>query len=220
MSKLLYNKKYFDILILGESMAKLYFFYGAMNSGKTTRILQCDYNYTEKGMRAIIMKPATDTKGQDKIVSRIGSSKKVDYLINRDEDIFESIVNEYNHVDLILVDEAQFLTTRQVNQLMDIVIDLDIPVMCYGLRTDFKGNGFPGARRLLEIAHEITEIKTICECGKKAMFNVRLIDGKVVTEGESVAIDGEGQVSYTVACGKCFRMKTRKKFDHPETKYE
>ena len=201
-------------------MAKLYFFYGAMNSGKTTRILQCDFNYKEKGMRAIIMKPKTDTKGNDKIVSRIGASKKVDYLIDSDEDIFELIVNEYNHVDLILVDEAQFLSVRQVNQLMDIVIDLDIPVMCYGLRTDFKANGFPGARRLLEIAHELVEIKTICECGKKAMFNVRLVDGKVVTEGDSVAIDGEGDVTYTVACSKCFRMKTRKKFDHPEIKYE
>ena len=201
-------------------MAKLYFFYGAMNSGKTTRILQCQYNYDEKGMRAVILKPATDTKGADRIVSRIGASKKVDYLIKKEEDIFEIIVNEYNQVDLILVDEAQFLTTRQVNQLMDIVIDLDIPVMCYGLRTDFKSNGFPGARRLLEIAHELTEIKTICECGKKAMFNVRLIDGKVVTEGESVAIDGEGEVTYTVACSKCFRMKTRQKFDHPEIKYE
>lgn len=208
------------MLILGDSMAKLYFYYGAMNSGKTTRILQCDYNYEEKGMRAVIMKPSTDTKGNDKIVSRIGSSKKVDYLIKKEENIFDLIVEEFNHVDLILVDEAQFLTTRQVNQLMDIVIDLDIPVMCYGLRTDFKGNGFPGARRLLEIAHELTEIKTICECGKKAMFNVRLIDGKVVTEGESVAIDGEGKVTYTTACSRCFRMKTRQKFDHPETKYE
>ena len=158
-------------------MAKLYFFYGAMNSGKTTRILQCEYNYKEQGMRAVIMKPQTDTKGNDKIVSRIGSSKKVDYLIKKDENIFDLLVNEYGHVDLLLVDEAQFLTTRQVNQLMDIVVDLDIPVMCYGLRTDFKGNGFPGARRLLEIAHELTEIKTICECGKKAMFNVRLMDG-------------------------------------------
>ena len=200
-------------------MAKLYFFYGAMNSGKTTRILQCDYNYKEKGMRAIIMKPKTDTKGNDKIVSRIGASKKVDYLIAKDENIFELIVNEYNHVNLILVDEAQFLTTRQVNQLMDIVIDLDIPVMCYGLRTDFKSHGFPGSKRLLEIAHELTEIKTICECGKKAMFNVRLINGQVVTEGESVAIDGEGEVSYTVACSRCFRLKTRKKFDHPEMIY-
>ena len=201
-------------------MAKLYFFYGAMNSGKTTRILQCEYNSKENRMRAIIMKPSTDTKGNDKIVSRIGASKTVDYLIKQDENVFDLIINEYGHVDLLLVDEAQFLTTRQVNQLMDIVIDLDIPVMCYGLRTDFKGNSFPGARRLLDIAHELTEIKTICDCGKKAMFNVRLIDGKVVTEGDSVAIDGEGKITYTVACARCFRMKTRKKFDHPEIKYE
>ncbi len=201
-------------------MAKLYFFYGAMNSGKTTRILQCEYNYTEQGMRAVIMKPSIDTKGDEKIVSRIGSTKKVDYLIKNDENIFDLIVSEYNHVDLILVDEAQFLTVRQVNQLMDIVIDLDIPVMCYGLRTDFRGKGFPGSTRLLEIAHELTEIKTICECGKKAMFNVRLIDGKVATEGESVAIDGVGKVSYTVACSKCFRMKTKRKFDYGEIKYE
>lgn len=195
-------------------MAKLYFFYGAMNSGKTTRILQCEYNYKEQGMRAIIMKPSVDTKGDEKIVSRIGSTKKVDYLIKSDENIFDLIVNEYGHVDLILVDEAQFLTARQVNQLMDIVIDLDIPVMCYGLRTDFKGNGFPGSTRLLEIAHELTEIKTICECGKKAMFNVRLVNGKVATEGESVAIDGVGKISYTVACSKCFRIKTHRKFDN------
>jgi len=201
-------------------MAKLYFFYGAMNSGKTTRILQCAYNYQERGMRAVIMKPATDTKGCDKIVSRIGASKTVDYLIKYNENVFDLIVNEYGHLDLLLVDEAQFLTKRQVNQLMDIVVDLDIPVMCYGLRTDFKGNSFPGARRLLDIAHELTEIKTICECGKKAMFNVRLVDGKVVTEGESVAIDGEGEITYTVACARCFRMKTRKKFDHGEIKYE
>ena len=195
-------------------MAKLYFFYGAMNSGKTTRILQCEYNYKEQGMRAIIMKPSVDTKGDEKIVSRIGSTKKVDYPIKNDDNIFDLIVNEYGHVDLILVDEAQFLTARQVNQLMDIVIDLDIPVMCYGLRTDFKGNGFPGSTRLLEIAHELTEIKTICECGKKAMFNVRLVNGKVATEGESVAIDGVGKISYTVACSKCFRIKTHRKFDN------
>lgn len=200
-------------------MAKLYFFYGAMNSGKTTRILQCDYNYKERGMRAVIMKPATDTKGNDKIISRIGASKKVDYLIKSDENVFDLIANEYNHVDLILVDEAQFLTRRQVNQLMDIVVEMSIPVMCYGLRTDFKGNGFPGSSRLLEIAHELNEIKTICECGRKAMFNVRLIDGKIVTEGESVAIDGEEKVTYTVACSRCFRIKTRRKFDYSEPKY-
>ena len=195
-------------------MAKLYFFYGAMNSGKTTRILQCAYNYEEQGMKPIIMKPKVDTKGDEYIVSRIGSKRKVDYLIPSKENIYDTIVEKYRNVDLIIVDEAQFLIEKQVNQLMDVVIDLNIPVMCYGLRTDFMGNSFPGARRLLDIAHELNEIKTICECGKKAMFNVRLIDGKVQTEGDSVAIDGEGKVTYTVACARCFRLKTHHKFDN------
>ena len=195
-------------------MAKLYFFYGAMNSGKTTRIIQCAYNYEEQGMKPIIMKPMIDTKGSEHIVSRIGSKRKVDYLIPKNENIYDTIVEKYTNVDLIIVDEAQFLSEKQVNQLMDVVIDLNIPVMCYGLRTDFTGSSFPGARRLLDIAHELNEVKTICECGHKAMFNVRLIDGKVQTEGESVAIDGEGKVEYTVACARCFRLKTHRKFDN------
>ena len=194
-------------------MAKLYFFYGAMNSGKTTRILQCAYNYEEQGMKPIIMKPKIDTKGEGYIVSRIGSKWKVDYLIDNKDNIYDIIVEKYTNVDLIIVDEAQFLTEKQVNQLMDAVVDLDISIMCYGLRTDFLGNSFPGARRLLDIAHELSEVKTICECGHKAMFNVRLIDGKVQTEGDSVAIDGEGKVTYTVACARCFRLKTHRKFD-------
>ena len=195
-------------------MAKLYFFYGAMNSGKTTRILQCAYNYEEQGMKPIIMKPKIDTKGNEYIVSRIGAKRKVDFLIEAKANIYDIIVEKYTNVDLIIVDEAQFLSEKQVNQLMDVVIDLDIPIMCYGLRTDFAGNSFPGARRLLDIAHELSEVKTICECGHKAMFNVRLIDGKVQTEGESVAIDGVGKVEYTVACARCFRLKTHRKFDN------
>ena len=195
-------------------MSKLYFFYGAMNSGKTTRILQCAYNYEEQGMKPIIMKPKIDTKGSEYIVSRIGAKRKVDYLIEEKVNIYDIIVEKYTNVDLIIVDEAQFLTEKQVNQLMDVVIDLDISIMCFGLRTDFMGHSFPGARRLLDIAHELSEVKTICACGHKAMFNVRLIDGKVQTEGDSVAIDGEGQVTYTVACPRCFRLKTHRKFDN------
>ncbi len=194
-------------------MAKLYFFYGAMNSGKTTRILQCAYNYEEQGMNPIIMKPKIDTKGESSIVSRIGAKRKVDFLIEAKANIYDIIAEKSTNVDLIIIDEAQFLSEKQVNQLMDAVIDLNIPIMCYGLRTDFQGKSFPGSRRLLDIAHELTEIKTICECGKKAMFNVRLIDGKVQTEGDSVAIDGEGKIEYTVACARCFRLKTHHKFD-------
>ena len=194
-------------------MAKLYFFYGAMNSGKTTRILQCAYNYEEQGMKPIIMKPKIDTKGNEHIVSRIGSKRKVDYLIEKGENIHNVIVEKYTNVDLIIIDEAQFLSEKQVDELMDAVIDLNISIMCYGLRTDFLGNVFPGSSRLLAIAHELNEIKTICECGHKAMFNIRLLDGKVQTEGDSVAIDGEGKVTYTVACPRCFRLKTHRKFD-------
>ena len=199
-------------------MAKLYFYYGAMNSGKTTRIIQCIYNYEEQGMKAILMKPKIDTKGSDYIVSRIGAKRKVDFLIENKANIYDIIVEKYTNVDLLIVDEAQFLSEDQVNQLMDVVVDLGIPVMCYGLRTDFKGNSFPGSRRLLDIAHQLSEIKTICECGKKAMFNVRLIDGKVQTEGDSVAIDGEGKVTYTVACARCFRLKTHRKFYNKKEK--
>ena len=121
-------------------MAKLYFYYGAMNSGKTTRIIQCLYNYEEQGMRAILMKPKVDTKGSDYIVSRIGAKRKADFLIEPKANIYDIIVEQYTNVDLIVVDEAQFLTEDQVNQLMDAVVDLNIPIMCYGLRTDFKGN--------------------------------------------------------------------------------
>ena len=120
--------------------------------------------------------------------------------------------NEIKDAEAVIVDEAQFLNEMQVDELMDIVIDLNIPVMCFGLRTDFQGVAFPGARRLLEIAHELTEMKTICACGKKAMFNVRLMDGRVTTTGDSVAIDGEGKITYTVACARCYRLKTRQNF--------
>ena len=159
------------------------------------------------------MTPKIDTKGDEKIISRIGAKRKVDYLIEPKVNIYDVIVESYTNVDLIIIDEAQFLSEKQVNQLMDAVVDLNISIMCFGLRTDFMGNSFPGARRLLDIAHELTEIKTICECGHKAMFNVRLVDGKVQTEGDSVAIDGEENITYTVACARCFRLKTHHKFD-------
>ena len=193
-------------------MAKLYFFYGAMNSGKTTRIIQCAYNYSEQGKKPIIMKPKIDTKGSEYIVSRIGAKRRVDFLIEKAQSIYDLVVEKYTNVDLLIIDEAQFLNESQVDELMDIVIDLNIPVMCFGLRTDFRGIAFPGARRLLEISHELTEMKTICTCGKKAMFNVRLLDGRVITTGDSVAIDGEGKITYTVACARCFRLKTRQNF--------
>lgn len=191
-------------------MAKLYFRYGAMNSGKSTLLLQTCHNYEENNMKAIIVKPSIDTKGKEKIVSRIGVEKEVDLLLGKEENLYEIVKKKYKKVNCVLVDEAQFLTRKQANECMDIVIKLDIPVICYGLRTDFLTNGFEGSTRLLEIAHTIEEMKTICKCGRKAIYNARFIDGKFITKGDQVAIDGEKKVTYISMCAKCYENEKNK----------
>ena len=188
-------------------MAKLYFKYGAMNSGKSTILLQSAYSYTERGMRCIIMKPFVDTKGDDRVISRLGVSKKVDYLIKSNDsikDIVKNNIDEKGSLNCIFVDECQFLTVSQAEELFWIAVDMDIPVICYGLRTDFLTNGFAASSRLLELAHSIEELKTICRCGKKAMFNARKINGKFVFEGQQVAIDNENNVEYESLCPACY----------------
>ena len=144
-------------------MAKLYFRYGAMNSGKTTALMQVAYNYKERGMRVLILKPAIDTKGQDSIISRLGISCKVDQLVTPEMDVVELVrANEAAHgkIACVLCDESQFFTPEQADQLFLVTVDLGIPVICYGLRADFMMRGFPGSTRLLEIAHTIEELKT------------------------------------------------------------
>lgn len=188
-------------------MAKLFFRYGAMNSGKTTILLQTAYNYEERGMKVLIFKPSVDSKGEEYIVSRIGLKRKVDYLIQKEDNIFKYVVEHDDKVKCILVDEAQFLERRQVDELMQVVVRLNIPVICYGLRTDFRTNGFPGATRLLEIAHTVEEMKTICSCGRKAMFNGRKINGKFIFDGEQVAIDGKDKITYESLCPNCYYDK-------------
>ncbi|MGY3776082.1 thymidine kinase [Helcococcus sueciensis] len=187
-------------------MAKLYFRYGAMNSGKSTVLMQVAYNYEERGMNVRILKPAIDSKGDDKLVSRLGVTRKVDYMVKRDDDIFENFTKIQNgeKISCVLVDEVQFLTADQIDQLMKIAVLKNIPVICYGLRTDFQTEGFEGAQRLLLVAHTIEELKTICRCGRKAVFNGRKIDGIFVFEGEQVAIDGEHKVEYESMCAKCY----------------
>ena len=199
-------------------MAKLYFRYGAMNSGKSTQLLQTAHNYEEQDMKVAIMKPLIDTKGNDKIVSRIGAERKVDVVLGPEDDIFEIVVNEYSDVSCVLIDEAQFLTPKQVNNCMEVVLGLDIPVICYGLRTDFLTNGFPGASRLLEIAHTIEENKTICKCGRKAIFNARYVDDKFVIEGDQVAIDNQSEVKYISMCGKCYEEEYNKALEEKQEK--
>ncbi len=194
-------------------MAKLYFRYGAMNSGKTTALMQVAFNYEERGMRVIILKPRTDTKGGDVVISRLGIERKVDILTNPDEDLRELVKNLNSKTDIscVLVDEAQFLTTEQVDQLLSIAIQDNIPVICYGLRADFRRQGFPGSIRLLLISHSIEELKTICRCGKKAIFNGRKVDGEFTYRGDQVAIDGEHKVSYESLCGACYEREVLKK---------
>ncbi len=187
-------------------MAKLYFRYGAMNSGKTTALIQVAHNYEERGMNILLLKPFTDTKGADTIVSRIGASRKVDYLLYPGTDVFELVKEENARrtISCVLCDEAQFLTTEQAEQLYMVTVMQKIPVIAYGLRADFLNRGFPGSTRLLELAHTIEELKTICTCGKKAMINARMVNGEYVFKGEQVAIDGEQSVEYRSLCPECY----------------
>jgi len=192
-------------------MAKLYFRYGAMNSGKSTSLLQAAYNYEERGQSVVLAKPRVDTKGDQTIVSRLGVTRAVDFTIDESDDIYTRfqahraslLTVRSRDVACLLVDEAQFLTPQQVDDLLRIAIRENIPVLAYGIRTDFQTVAFPGSRRLLEIAHSLEELKTICRCGRKAVFNARSIDGVYVFDGAQVAIDGV-DVAYESLCGACY----------------
>lgn len=188
-------------------MSKLYFRYGAMNSGKTTLLLQVAHNYEERGMKVVILKPKIDTKGNDTIVTRIGLTRKVDHLIEKDENLKEYLNKLPKDIVCVLVDESQFLSRDQVDELFMFTKFNDIPVICYGLRSDFKTIGFPGSIRLFEVADVMEELITICRCGKRAKFNGRKIDGGFTSSGEQVAIDGEKNIEYESLCGKCYLEK-------------
>lgn len=188
-------------------MSKLYFRYGVMSSGKTAALLQVAHNYEEKGMKIVLIKPAIDTKGEDKVTSRLGIERPVDILLKKDERVLDRVSIEKPNA--IIVDEAQFLTPKQVEELYAITKVYDIPVLAYGLRCDFQMNGFPGASRLLELADDIEELKTICKCGKKATQNIRTYNGVPTFDGDQVVIDGTLDVQYDSVCGKCY-MKLRR----------
>ena len=191
-------------------MAKLYFRYGAMNCGKTALLLQAVHNYEDRNMNVLVMKPKIDTKGDDKVISRIGLERVVDHLIEQDEDLFQYLTTNDEGISCVFVDEAQFLQRNQVDDLLHVVVKDDVPVICYGLRTDFNSNGFPGSTRLLEIAHSVEEMKTICKCGRKATFNARMVDGEFTFDGDQVAIDGSQNVTYDSLCPKCYFEQKRR----------
>ncbi len=186
-------------------MAKLYFKYGAMGSSKSAQALIAKFNYEEQGMRCWLIKPATDTRdGADAIRTRIGLEAVGEVVSPADNigDLYQAA----GWCDVIIADESQFFTPAQIDQLRRIVDKNDVPVMCFGLRTDFQTHLFPGARRLMELADSITEIKTICTCGRKAVVNARLDgEGNIVTEGQQVMLGGNE--SYTAMCHRCWRKK-------------
>ena len=190
-------------------MSKLYFRYGAMNSGKTASLLQVAHNYESKGINIILIKPAIDTKGETNVVSRIGLQRPVDILLLPTDKVIHKIMDK--HPKVIIVDEAQFLTESQVEELYAITKVGDIPVLAYGLRCDFQMNGFPGSTRLLQLADDIEELKTICKCGQKATQNLRFINGKLTFDGSPVAIDGQDNITYDSVCGKCY-IKLRRQY--------
>jgi thymidine kinase len=182
-----------------------------MNSGKSTALLQAAHNYEERDQVVLLAKPAVDTKGARAITSRLGVGREVDFLITPDLDLRTAFaemcaaksIETGKPVSCLLIDEAQFLSAEQVDQALQIAVLDGIPVLAYGIRTDFLTHGFPGSLRLLEIAHSLEELKTICRCGRKAMFNARLINGNFVFNGEQVAIDGE-EVTYESLCPSCY----------------
>lgn len=191
-------------------MAKLYFKYGTMESGKSTKIIQEAYNYDRNNKSIIVAKPIIDSKGNDKIVSRIGIQRKIDVYIESDnlKEVYEKINKE---TFCILIDEAQFLNKNQVFELFKITKLLEIPVMCYGLKSNFKGEFFEGSEALMIYADSLEEIVTICSCGKKARFNARKVNGDFVTDGEDVLIDGSNEnVEYVPLCGECYIKKVKK----------
>lgn len=189
-------------------MAKLYFKYGAMGCSKTAQALITKFNYEERGMKVLLLKPAVDTRdGATVTKSRIGLSANA-LAVNKDEDLFALYTNKYAECNVIIVDECQFLTPEQVDQLGQIVIDFDIPVLCFGLATDFLTHLFPGSKRLFEIAESISEIKSVCKCGAKATVNARLDDdGNIVFSGEQVCLGGNER--YVAMCRKCWLEKKK-----------
>jgi thymidine kinase len=196
------------------SMAQLYFYYSAMNAGKSTSLLQSEYNYRERGMTTRLLTAQIDQRyGAGRISSRIGLEKKADTFTETTD--LKAWFTAFNgHTDCILVDEAQFLTPDQVNQLSDLVDEANVPVLCYGIRSDFLGNLFPGSARLLALADKLSELKTVCHCGRKAIMVARLDEkGKAISEGDQVVIGGNDR--YVSMCRKHYKDAVKPEWSTP-----
>ena len=188
-------------------MAKLYFKYGAMGSSKSAQALITQFNYEELGMTVWLIKPSVDDRdGADIVKSRVGLERRADIIYPTDD--IRARYDAAGRFDVVIADEAQFFTPEQIDGLREMVDELDLPVLCFGLRTDFLTHMFPGSRRLMELADSITEIKTVCECGSKATVNARIgPDGRIITAGEQVFLGGND--SYVAMCHRCWRRKIK-----------
>ena len=193
-------------------MAKLYFKYGAMGSSKTAQALITKFNYEERGMRVWLIKPATDTRdGADTLSSRVGLTSPCDAL-DKNVDVLQLFKEKASEINVIIADESQFFTEKQIDELREIVNEYDVPVLCFGLRTDFLTRLFPGSKRLLEIADTISEIKTMCECGAKATVSARIDGlGNIITAGRQIVLGGNDR--YLAMCHRCFKRKTKEQGD-------
>ena len=184
-------------------MAKLHFKYGAMNSGKSDTLIKTAYNYTERGLKVLVVKPSVDTKSEDSVVARGGHVRKVDVIAMPTTNLQNEIV-KHDDIACVLVDEAQFLSTDQISQLFAVAKNHDISVICYGLRADFRTKLFPGSTRLFEIADNIEKLPTMCFCGSQAEFYTRKINGNYVFTGDQVAIENGDDIVYDSLCGTCY----------------
>lgn len=189
---------------------ELNFYYGPMGCGKTRELLKVLHSKTEDGFHVAILKPRIDKKGEDYIISRDNNKYKVDFLVDTNDNIYLEVCKYLydNNLDFLLVDEAQFLSTKQVDELSNVVYNLKITVICYGLRTDFKGNLFEGSKRLFENSDNIKEIERQCGCGRKKIYNMRLENGIPVFEGDQIMIDGVDS-EYKAVCRSCYTKAKR-----------
>ncbi len=174
-----------------------------MNSGKSDTLIKTAYNYEERGLRTLVLKPSADTKGGKDIVARAGSRRKTDIIVLPTTNL-KTDISKFNNIHCVLVDESQFLSPEQVSQLYHVAKSNNISVICYGLRTDFLNTIFPGSKRLFEVADNIEKLPTMCSCGSQAEFNTRKVGDRYIFGGDQIAIDGEGAISYDSLCGACY----------------
>lgn len=191
-------------------MAKMHFKYAAMNSGKSIDLIRTAHNYEENGYQVMVIKPIIDIKGGENISSRIGLQRKADLLILYSDKLLDKLKGKLKNISCILVDESQFLSTSQVDELFIISKACNIPVICYGLRINFKMESFAGSKRLLEIADVLEELTTLCSCSNIARYVGRKVGNIFVEEGEEIIIDGTENIEYVPLCGKCYLEKVKK----------